>query len=696
MELSRLFSPRGIAVVGASNNPKKFGGLTLENIVKSGYDGYVAPVNPTKDEIMGLPAFNQVSDIPMPIDVAVLAVPKRHVESQILDCAKAKVQFLLIMTGGFGETGEIGKSEQAEMVKLARDNGMRVVGLNLLGLGSTPSKLLMNASLAMREVAMREGTISMVSQSGSTMGILYNRGAREGVRFRHVIAIGNQADIEIADFVEFYAEDPGTTVVLASIEGLKNSQRFFAAARRCQQLGKPLIVVKTGRTQHGARVATTHTGSLATAYEGFAARCEEVGIILVEDDLTMARLGAVYAKYGDPGSARGVALLSPSGGAIAQATDRLSEKGMELADFGPETVMKLETLYVEGMTSNPLDFANLHDNSFLDVGDGGASIVAEDPNVAVIVGVLGTTHNLDEMVTDMASSVGTRIPLSFAVLPGSNGDRARHAAAEFGLLAVDSIDDCLNVFRLWMQSRPIIFPSPERPNGIENLAGVPELAAGVYGEFETKRLLAGHGIAVTREAKAATVEQAVKYAEEIGYPVVLKGFGAGLNHKSESGAVKLNLTTVDVLRGAWDEIRKSTRDALEGCVVAQMVKGEAELLVGAYRCPDFGPMIMFGAGGVLAEFLGDVATLPAPAHRDSIRAKLMNLKISGVLGGLRGRQAADVDAAVDAIFRLGWFVADAGNRLQELDINPLIVRKDGDGAIVVDARMRLEDLRQSE
>jgi len=691
MSLDKVFSPRGVAVIGASDNAKKFGGLTLENLIKGGYAGNLIPINAARPSVMGLKAYACVSDAPGPLDVAVLAIPKKAIPEAIRDCAATKIQYLVMMTGGYSETGAAGREEEKNIVAMARGLGMRVLGPNLLGLASSPSKVLMNASLAMREVPARLGRISLVSQSGAAMGVLYNRGAREGIAFRHLIALGNQADIEVSDVLEYYAQDDGTKVVICSIEGLKDPERFLAAARLCYAAGKPMLLTKSGRTAAGAVVASTHTGSLASAYAAFAARCEAAGIVLVESELAMARLAFMYDKFGDAPYGRGIALLSPSGGALVQTTDVATETGVRLSTFSAETVRRLEEQYTPGLTANPLDFANLRDNSFVDVGDGGAKIVTDDPDVAGIVGVLGTAHNLDEMVTAMAKAVEGKKPVVFAVLPGSNGDKARVASAELGCLAVDSIEDSVEVFRRWMQPRPDVGALPARPTDIKqaDLLRLPKGA--MLGEFEAKALLSGYGVRTSKEKKVSTVEDAIAAAKEIGYPVVLKGYGVTLIHKSDQGAVKLNLKDSASVQAAWSEIAGSVGAGLEGCVVAEMVRGEAELIVGALHDSQFGPMVMFGAGGILAELLDDVVVMAAPAAPAKIRAKLETLKIAKILKGVRGKPACDIDATVDAIYRVSLFAADTAPKMAELDINPLIVRAAGKGAVAVDARIRTTD-----
>jgi len=691
MSLDKVFSPKGIAVIGASDNAKKFGGLTLENLIKGGYSGNLVPINAARSAVMGLKAYARVSDAPGPLDVAVLTIPKKAIPEAIRDCAAAKIQYLVMMTGGYSETGAAGREEEKDMIAMARGLGMRVLGPNLLGLASSPSKVLMNASLAMREVPARLGCISLVSQSGAAMGVLYNRGAREGVAFRHLIALGNQADIEVSDVLEYYAQDDGTKVVICSIEGLKDPERFLAAARLCHAAGKPMLLTKSGRTAAGAVVASTHTGSLASAYSAFAARCEAAGIVLVESELAMARLAFMHDKFGEAPKGRGIALLSPSGGALVQTTDVATETGVRLSKFSDATVRRLEEQYTPGLTANPLDFANLRDNSFVDVGDGGAKIVSEDTDVAGIIGVLGTAHNLDEMVTAMAKAVDGKKPVVFAVLPGSNGDKARIASAELGCLAVDSIEDSVEIFRRWMRPRPEVGAVPARPKDIKPVDPLRLPKATMLGEFEAKALLSGYGVRTSKEKKAATVEDAIAAANEIGYPVVLKGYGATLIHKSDQGAVKLNLADAASVQAAWSEIARSVGKGLEGCVVAEMVRGEAELIVGAFHDAQFGPMVMFGAGGILAELLDDVVVLAAPAAPATIRAKLETLKIAKILKGVRGKPACDIDAAVDAIYRVSLFAADSAPKMAELDINPLIVRAAGKGAVAVDARIRTSD-----
>jgi acetyl-CoA synthetase (ADP-forming) len=428
---------------------------------------------------------------------------------------------------------------------------------------------------------------------------------------------------------------------------------------------------------------------MASDYTGFAAKLENEGVILVRDELSMMRLAALYDTYGDAPAKGGIALVSPSGGAIAQTTDRISEKGLKLAVFGPETHRRLETLYVPGLTDNPLDFANMHDNSFVDVGDGGAAILADDEDVAAIIGVFGTAHNLDEMVSGIGPAVAGKKPVLFTVLPASNGDRAREVAAELGFMALDSIEETLEVLHLWFAGRPHVHGPSPRPSGLPRVTLERGDQPVMLGEFEAKQLLAGYGIPVTREKKAVTLDEAVSAASEIGFPVVLKGFGAKLVHKSEFGAVKLNLADTAAVREAWGEMASRIGPDLEGCVVGQMVKGQVEVICGAFHNEDFGPMVMFGAGGVLAELLHDVAVLPAPAHPDAIREKLLGLKCAKLLTGFRGKPPADIDALVDAIHRLSHFVAEHAAAITELDINPVIVAEAGKGAVAVDARIGL-------
>lgn len=690
MSLASLFSPRGIAIVGASDNARKFGGLTLENLIAGGFAGNIVPVNPARETVMGRQAYPSVAAIPgdVAIDIVTVCAPKHFVPGILEETAAKGIPFLMVMSGGYGEQGAEGAAEERALVARARALGVRIIGPNLLGMASTPNSLLLNASLAMREVPRRVGGVSLVSQSGASMGVLFNRGAREGVRFQHVIALGNQSDLEISEIIKFYAQDPGTRVVITSIEGLKNPQGFLEAVAACRAADKPVIAIKAGRTQEGARVAATHTGSMASDYTGFAARLETDGVILVQDELSMMRLAALYDKYGDAPKG-GIALVSPSGGAIAQTTDRISEKGLKLAAFGSETHRRLETLYVPGLTNNPLDFANMHDNSFVDVGDGGAAILADDDDVAAIIGVFGTAHNLDEMVTGIGPAVDGKKPVLFTILPASNGDKARNVAAELGFMALDSIEETIEVLRLWFAGRPQAFGTSPRPAGLAHEALELGEEPAMLGEFEAKQLLGRYGIPVTREKKASTPEEAVAAAGEIGYPVVLKGFGARLIHKSEFGAVKLNLADADAVRAAWADMAGRIGSDLEGCVVGQMVKGQVEMICGSFRSEDFGPMVMFGAGGILAELLHDVAVLPAPAHPDAIRAKLLGLKCAKLLTGFRGKPPADIDALVDAIHRLSLFVADHDTTITELDINPLIVAEAGKGAVAVDARIGL-------
>jgi len=689
--VAEIMNPKAVAFVGASEDQRKFGGRIFYNTLSLGFPGTIVPVNPKRETLFDLPCVPRVSEAPGPVDVAVIAVPRELVLAHIEDCAGAGVACCVVITAGFTEAGEAGAALERQMIETARAAGMRLIGPNCLGLINTHAGLIMNSSPSMQDTRHEPGGIGFISQSGALMATVYNRGVGDGARFSSAISIGNQADLELADFLEWMADDEATRAVTLYVEGFKDPDRFVAAAQRCRDAGKPVLMVKSGRSEEGARVTMSHTASLAGSWRVLEAVCREAGVVPVDDINGMIQSAEMIARHGRP-AGDGIVVISGSGGAATITTDRFDDEGLRLARFSPETRAKLQEIYEPAQLGNPLDLGAQKSRSFVDVDDGGLGIAAADPDVAANLIMVTTAPQLTESTRSLAAGgKATGKPTLVVFTPGNASDPGREKVRELGVLNYETPDEALRVLKTWLTPTDA-GPEPVRPMdlpGANPFDGVPE---GWLDEHTVKQVLARYGIPVTRETACTSFEAALAAAEDIGWPIALKGFGADLIHKSDEGAVALNLGDVTALRAAWDGMTSRLGARLEGGLVAEMAAGEAEAILGIQNDAQFGPMLLVGLGGVLAEVLDDVILLPCPADPDRIAQRLKTLRLHPVFEGTRGRPPLDIAALCEAAARLSWLAVDAGPRLAELDINPLFLRQTGDGLIAVDARARLVDI----
>ncbi|MBR0680211.1 acetate--CoA ligase family protein [Roseomonas eburnea] len=698
LPIARIVAPRSVAVVGASEDVGKFGGRVIHYLQKHGFPGRILPINPNRATIRGLPAYPRVSAAPEPADVAILAVPAASLEAQVADCAAAGVGACIVITGKLAEAGLEGAALQDRVLGIARAAGMRLVGPNCLGIFNPVDRAMLSSSLALEEDGYAPGGIGLVSQSGALMGTLLSFGRHHGARFSRCISVGNQADLALEDFLAFLLEDAATRAIGLYIEGLRDPARFRGLLRTARQAGKPVFIVKAGRSEAGAQAARSHTASLAGAFPAFEAVCRDAGAVLMEDPQAMVlACDAAIRLPRWPAAELGLAPIASSGGSTVTFADMLPGAGLRVARMSTATRAVLGRWMPESHVALPVDTGSFHEGTS---GDGLSACIRAfmaDPDVGAVVVPMTTQPDMagrTALFPPLAREGGK--PLLYLMTAGAVGDASRAVmrAADFPFF--DRMSDALAVARALDAEAAgrlrAAAPPPARPDG----AGpAPALPPGALTEGEAKRLLAAYGIPVTRERAAATVEEAIIAARAIGFPVVLKGVSRAVVHKSDLGLVRLKLRDEAALAAAFTEVAAALEAAApgqaEGCVVQEMARGEAELFLGATHDPQFGPMVLAGAGGVLVEFLHDVRMAPAPLSAADARALIEGLRVAPVLRGLRGRPGSDVEAAAEALVRLSWLAADLGPRLVELDVNPLILRAAGQGAIVVDARATLTE-----
>jgi acetyl-CoA synthetase (ADP-forming) len=685
--LSRIVSPHSVAVIGASDDAGKFGGRVIHYLIKHGYPGRLLPINPNRATIRGLPAYPSIGAAPGPVDVAILAVPVAHLLRQVEDCAAAGVGACIIITGKLADAGVEGAALQDRILAVARAAGMRLVGPNCLGIFNMTDAAMLSSSLVLEAERVKPGGIGMVSQSGALMGTLVSVGLHHGAGFSRCISVGNQADLELCDFLEFLIEDPATRVIALYIEGLKEPARFAPLLRRARAAGKPVLCVKAGRSEAGAQAARSHTASLAGSFAAFEAVCREAGAVLCDDPAVMVQAADALDRLPRlPRAGMGIAVIASSGGSTVTTADMLPAHGLRLGEMAEATRAELRRWMPESHVHLPLDTGSFDDGTSEDGLSACMRAFMADPDIGAVVVPMTTQPAMAARAALFPTLCreGGR-PVLFVMTAAEVGDAARRTlrAADFPFL--DRVADALGVLRALEaevagRDRAAL-PPPMRPPG----AG-PALPTGALTEAEAKSLAAAYGIPVTRGVLARDADAAVAAAEAIGFPVVLKGVSRAVVHKSDLGLVKLNLADAAAVRAAFAALPDMP---LDGALVQEMARGEAELILGARYKPGFGPLVLVGTGGVLVEVLRDVQVAPAPLRPSDAEAMLRRLALWPVLAGVRGRPALDVAAAVDALVRLSWTAADLGPRLVEMDLNPILLRAAGGGAIAVDARATL-------
>lgn len=696
--LRAILNPRSLAVVGASSDPAKFGGRVMNFLVKHGYRGRIVPVHPTAAEVLGIPAVAQLAAAGDPVDVCLLALPSAHLAAALEDCGRAGARGAVIITADFAETGAEGAARQEELLQIARRHGMRLIGPNCLGFINPHLNLALTSSVALAMEPMPRGAIGLASQSGSLMASLISHAQDLGTGFSVAATVGNQADLDLCDLVEYFIADQGTRAICLYVEGLRNGARFLELARRARTAGKPILAVKAGRSAAGQQVTQSHTASLAGSYAVWEAACRDHAVCVLDDPEALIYCADFLIRFGAPAVST-VAVMSPSGGTVAVTGDRVAAAGLTLAAPGAGTVAGLRKLLPPGRTINPLDVGGLPRSSGLDSALTAYELLAQDPAVGAILIAVATTPQLEDKVRRWgAAALAGKKPTALLLTPGALVDGARAALKSIHCPYTNRLDDALRVLRVAVEyGEAVRNPPPPAPASNVTAAAhahAASLGAGRLTEPETKALLRACGISTTEDVVARSVDEAVTTAQRTGYPVVLKGVCRDLVHKSEAGAVKLALHDADAVRAAWHDIAGGIAAhlpgaTLDGCVVQPMISGGTELIVGCRWDAQFGPVVVVGSGGVLVEILGDVQMAVAPVSAAHARTLISRLRIAPMLAGVRGRPAADIAALANTVARLSELAAALGPRLTELDINPLLVRAAGLGAIALDARATL-------
>ena len=694
-----ILHPRSVAVLGASDSLAKFGGRIMHFLTRHGFEGDVYPINMRRGTVAHRKAYPAISAVPSAPDVAIMAVPSDTLIDSLREVAEAGVGCSIIISNGFAESGKAeGVERQQEIVRISRRSGMRILGPNCMGIIVPHHHMALCSSVVLDTDTLGDGSIGLISQSGALMVSIFDRAKTDGIGLRYGVSVGNQSDLEICDFLEYMIEDEKTKVICLYVEGLVDGSRFRNAAAACRAADKPLFVVKTGRTEAGVIAAQSHTASLAGSHEAFAAVCREHGVIEVGSPDDMIRAAHYLTLHRQGSSAGGVAVISSSGGSAAIASDRLSEEGLPIAQLTPEALTKVEELLLPAQARNPIDLGGRIVAETVQIDDVVTQMVMADPNVGYGIAILTSMPdyaNRSRLIATAGTESGKPFVVAFAA--GAAANKPREEVRKEGIVYLDSFEDGLRVLSLLTQydrargraTEPVSRPADLPPAG--DLAG---LAAGYQSESRVKALLSSYGVKVAREAIASSPDAAADAARGFEFPVVLKVVSPDIVHKSDVGGVQVGLASAEDVRAAArtmaERIGQEAPGArIEGYSVQEMISGEAEILIGVRRDPLFGPIVLLGMGGVAVEIMRDVVVSTAPVSRDRALQMVDELRMSPLLKGARGRRPADIEAVVEAVERVSWLARDLGERLVDLEINPLIVRAQEGGAVAVDGRATL-------
>ena len=687
-DLSRFLNPRGVAVVGVSNEPTRIGGQALRLLTDFGFKGKIYPVNPKYTEIRGLPCYPGVGSVPQPCDVALIALASQHVPGAIEQCGKAGIPFALVLSSGFSEIGGEGKVLQEKLVAAARRADVRVCGPNCLGILNLRDDARIGFGGTSQLTSLKPGPMAMVTQSGGFGFGVVATAAYFGVGCNYAISTGNEADLTLLDWVADLIERPEVEIVVAFMEGVNEGRRLIEIGERALELGKPILAWKVGNTAVGSQAATSHSARLTAGYELYRAAFRRGGLVEIRDVDDLVDYSKAFMIHKRPAGNR-VGVLTLSGGAGVLLADRCVESGLTLPPLSEATREKLaKTLVSFASFANPVDAtAHGYNDNFASYGEA-VRLVLADPNIDQVIARVPrgkSARPWSENLVKALKDSDKPLILNWPTAPDDNGDVLSWLeqngvpcilGAGRAVQALAAITEFARKEREWRRSgrRPLA-------RAVERQSLDLPPGAGMLGEHRSKQILQRYGIPAVKEVLLQPAEVEALASAPLAFPLAVKIESADLPHKTEAGAVKLGIHDLDGLKRAAREVLASARkyrsDArIDGVLVQGMASG-LEVIAGAVNDPYFGPTVTFGLGGVHAELLKDVTHRFAPFDAGTAREMIAEIRGAPLLQGYRGRPPLDTAALADTLARLSLLAADHAGRVAEIDINPLFVAERG-------------------
>ncbi|MFZ5760813.1 MAG: acetate--CoA ligase family protein [Thermodesulfobacteriota bacterium] len=693
--LESLFSPKSVAVIGASRTPGKVGHDILANLIKGGFTGPIVPVNPATTEVLGLPCHPSLKVYGQPIDLSVIVVPRDHVEAAVRDSLDAGCGGIIIISAGFKETGEEGAALEFKIAGLCRSRNVRLIGPNCLGLINTASNL--NASFA--GMMPDRGKVAVISQSGALCTAILDQAASRRMGLSTLVSIGNKADISEVDLLKALARDRQTSVIAGYLEDIVSGDDFVKAAEEAAT-AKPVVILKSGTTKAGQRAAASHTGVLAGADTAYGAAFKRSGVIRADTFQELFDFVTAFSMQPLPRGKR-VLIITNAGGPGTMVADAVEKIGLEVAELDRTIASGLrQKLPGAASTGNPIDVLGDADPARYVAAIEAAQADEAVDAIIVILTPQAMTRPAETARAIVASLDGKK-PVLASFMGGKEVMPGRRELGGAGLPEYDSPERAVAALKAmydyaaWKQRPPrIVTRFPVNRRRVERIITRQQRTSRLQlGEVKSKSILDAYGFKIPEGRLATSADEAVEIAKRVGFPTAMKIVSPDVVHKTDLGGVQLNLASADKVRDAYDlmmlRIREKAPEArIKGVYVEEMVDPGLEVIIGMSRDPQFGPMLMFGLGGIFVEVMKDVTFHLAPITSDEAMQMLLATRSYEILKGKRGQQGVDLEAIAGGLQRISQLTTDFP-QIVELDINPFIVGGLGSEAVVADARMTL-------
>jgi acetyltransferase len=697
--IDRMLKPRSIAVVGASAKGG-YGGRLLNAVLRSKDRVNIYPVNPNYDELGGVRCYASIRELPEAPDLVGVVVPHARVLDVLHECHEKQAGSAVIISAGFAERGtDAGHRLQQDVAAFSHKTGFHFTGPNCLGLANVRDDIWPTASS--RTLGGLTGQIGLVCQSGATaFGPFLVRAVESGIGLSCIISTGNEIDLDFADFARYLIDDEGTRVIAGFVEGFKNPGKFIEVAALAQERGKPIVLIKIGRSESGAQAARSHTAALTGPDKLYDAVFKQYGVVRVQDYDELLEVSQLLAQSRKP-TKRGVAVVSHSGGVSSLTADMLGQAGLELPALSERARDGINGILKDfGWAANPADVTGFaRREEFRDI----MNYLIEEPEVGTLVIASAGAGNQVDQVVELRDRTDKNVAFMWTATRADKTTLSNLKSANVPIFyspaslarGLRSLRDYHDVReRRLARDRPGAATEADRQRALSRLE-THGATRGILSEKISKTIVADWGIPVVSDIAAASAEAAVAAAERLGYPVVLKVDSPDIPHKTEAGGVRVGLRRAEEVRAAFAEITSTAAKRvpgadIHGVLVQPMITDGVEVIIGVKHDPQIGPMLLFGTGGVMVEMYDDVALRRCPIVRSEALDMIEEVKGAKLLRGFRGKPAADIDALADALVRISDIAATLGSRLAELDINPLMVLPQGAGVKAVDALVKLD------
>ncbi|MBM40581.1 MAG: acyl-CoA synthetase [Acidobacteria bacterium] len=686
--LTPLLNPRSIAIIGASDDATRIGGRPLAYTREAGFVGPIFPVNPKRTTVQGLPAFPTIGDVPEPVDAAIIAVPGPTVVHTAEQCAAAGVKAAIVFSAGFAEMNAGGKAAQDNLTALARSSGMRIVGPNCLGVYN-PAEHFFGTFTSTFEAGRPEpGRVALVTQSGAYGSHLSLLATLRGIGIRYMVTTGNECDVDVAETIGWLAMQPEVSVIVAYAEGVRDRERLFTSLRTAHEQRVPVIFQKVGKTKVGALAAQSHTASLAGADAVYDGVFRQYGVHRARDTEEMLDI-AYAASFGILPASRRVGLMSVSGGVGVQMADEAIERGLEVTPMSEAAQSRLKEILPFASPRNPVDITAQAFND-LSLVRTNIETMQDEGIYDSIVGFftfVAAAQAMAEPIAQTLEAARKRAPDTFMVLSIVGPPELVKRYEEAGYPVFEDPSRAVRVVAALAQFHEALERPMPTTNATASGASLPEAP---ISEANARTLLEQAGLPLAPARLCATADETVDAADSFGYPVALKIVSPQIAHKTEVGGIELGIANAAGARRAFASITGRVRltcpeAQIDGMLVSPMVDGGVEAILGVQHDPTFGPVIMFGLGGIFVEVIKDVTFRVAPIDEVEAERMIAELRGAPLLAGVRGRPPCDIPALAKALAALSRFAAAHGDTLESAELNPVVVRPNGEGLAALDA-----------